>query len=142
MGSTVEQARDRALDRALSALGDRWSLQIVKALLAGPQRYNDLSMTVVGIAPNVLASRLRHLEAARLVDARPYQERPRRLEYALTEEGLSLGDVLGVLETWASRTNGTAPTHVHQRCGTPIEWRPWCPTCDEPAQATDDPIWL
>jgi DNA-binding HxlR family transcriptional regulator len=122
-----DEPTDRALDRAL---------------LAGPQRYNELSALVAGIAPNVLASRLRHLEAARLVDARPYQDRPRRFEYALTEEGLSLGDVLGVLETWAARTNGTATSQIHRACGTPIEWRPWCPTCAEPAVATDEPVWL
>ncbi len=136
-----------ALGRALKALGDRWTLQIVEVLLGGPKRYNDLAAEVVGIAPNVLASRLRHLEHARLVESRPYQDRPRRLEYSLTADGRSLADVLGVLETWADRASGPVeatdnPRVVHQRCGTPIEWKPWCPTCHEVALPDDTPVWI
>jgi DNA-binding HxlR family transcriptional regulator len=129
---------ERPLDRALVALGDRWSLQIVEALLAGPKRYNDLVDVVGGIAPNVLAARLRHLEAARLVEATPYQERPRRMSYALTADGSSLGDVLRVLASWASRSHGGEPHDHHSVCGTPLEWRAWCPTCEELAQPSND----
>jgi DNA-binding HxlR family transcriptional regulator len=129
-----------ALDRALGALGDRWSLQLVRALLGGPRRYNDLSTALGGIAPNILAARLRHLEAAGLVAAEPYQERPRRFEYRLTEDGRELGDVLAVLEAWAGRRSSGSGARLHDACGTPVEWRAWCPTCELPA---DDPdVWV
>jgi DNA-binding HxlR family transcriptional regulator len=132
-----------ALDRALVALGDRWTLQIVEVLLSGPKRYNDLSAQVTGIAPNVLAARLRHLEQARLVEATPYQERPRRLAYSLTADGKSLADVLGVLETWAESMDGGIDSRsMHQVCGTPLEWQPWCPTCQQVALPDDTPVWL
>ncbi len=131
-----------ALDRALSVLGDRWSLQVVEVLLTGPKRYNDLAADVTGIAPNVLAARLRHLEQAGLVDARPYQERPRRLEYSLTADGKSLVDVLGVLEAWAGQQEGGADRRTHAVCGTPLEWRPWCPNCGEIATPDDAPVWI
>ncbi len=124
---------DPALDRALTALGDRWSLQLVRALLAGPSRYNDLSGALGGIAPNVLAARLRHLEAAGLLAAEPYQERPRRFVYRLTEDGRELADVLAVLEAWASRRSRGDGAQVHDACGTPVQWRAWCPTCEVPA---------
>jgi DNA-binding HxlR family transcriptional regulator len=131
-----------ALDRALSALGDRWSLQIVEVLLTGAKRYNDLAAEVTGIAPNVLASRLRHLEHARLVDSTPYQDRPRRLEYSLTADGRSLADVLGVLESWAGQMEGGADRPTHSACGTALEWRPWCPSCEEIATPDDAPVWI
>ncbi len=131
-----------ALDRALKALGDRWSLQIVKVLLPGAKRYNDLAAELVGIAPNVLAARLRHLMAAQLVDARAYQERPRRLQYALSPDGRSLADVLGVLETWAEQVDGGSSTHVHGPCGTALHWIRWCPTCEQVDDAGDHAVWL
>ena len=132
----------RALDRALTALGDRWSLQIVKVLLPGPKRYNDLMAALDTIAPNVLAARLRHLTAAQLVEAQPYQDRPRRMEYSLTPDGRSLADVLGVLETWADNVDGGTSSQLHSVCGTALQWRPWCPTCEQIDVPSDGAIWV
>jgi DNA-binding HxlR family transcriptional regulator len=129
-----------ALDRALGALGDRWSLQVIRALLAGPQRFNDLA-AALGVAPNILTARLRHLESAGLLVAEPYQERPRRFAYRLTLDGRELADVLSVLESWAQRRSGsTADAPTHEVCGTPVQWRAWCPTCDTPADT--QAIWV
>lgn len=131
-----------ALDRALTALGDRWSLQIVKALLPGAKRYNELAAELDAIAPNVLAARLRHLARARLIDMVPYQERPRRMQYSLTPDGRSLADVLGVLETWADSVDGGTPSRIHGACGTALQWRRWCPTCDRIDAGDDEAIWI
>src|SRR5688500_766397 len=71
------------LSEALAAVGDRWTLLVVEALLAGPLRFNELQEGIEGIAPNILTSRLRRLEQEALVVAQPYSERPRRFVYEL-----------------------------------------------------------
>ena len=60
------------LDRALTRVGDRWTLLLVEALLDGPLRYGELADAVTGIAPNILAARLKRLEQDGLVTATPY----------------------------------------------------------------------
>jgi DNA-binding HxlR family transcriptional regulator len=124
-----------ALDRALSQVGDRWSFLLVDALLDGPRRFGELQGTVAGIATNVLTQRLRTLEAGRVVVARPYSERPPRVAYELTSTGRDLAGALRLLAQWGADT-GTAPTPAHAACGTPLEARWWCPTCDG---VVDDP---
>ena len=66
------------LGAALERVGDRWSLLVIEALLNSPRRYNDLLDALPGIAPNILADRLRRLESGGLIVARPYSERPPR----------------------------------------------------------------
>jgi DNA-binding HxlR family transcriptional regulator len=124
------------LDAALERVGDRWTLQIVDALLERPQRFGELATAVPGIAPNVLTVRLRRLEQAGLVVSRAYQRRPVRLEYALTETGRALADTLAVLGTWGATLEGSgeATTPAHDACGTPLELAWWCPTCERSVQ--------
>src|SRR5262245_60268668 len=88
-------ARDRTpLEAALDRVGDRWSLLVVEALLAGPLRFGELAEAVPGIAPNILTDRLRRLERERVVVATPYQQRPPRMSYALTAIGRDLASAL------------------------------------------------
>jgi DNA-binding HxlR family transcriptional regulator len=118
------------LDRALALLGDRWSLLVVEALLAGPLRFGEVAAAVPGIAPNILTRRLAHLTRAGLIAATPYSRRPIRLSYGLTATGAELAGVVDQLTSWAARHEGLdAPRH-HDACGTPLESRPWCPTCE------------
>ena len=62
---------DSPLGAALARVGDRWSLLVVEALLPGPRRFNELTEAVTGIAPNILADRLRRLEAERVIRSTP-----------------------------------------------------------------------
>lgn len=117
------------LAAALDRVGDRWSLLLIEALLAGPRRYSDLADAVTGIAPNILADRLRRLEGEGIVHATPYQDRPRRLRYALTAEGMELAGALRLLADWGARGSVHADPMRHAACGTPVEARLWCPTC-------------
>ncbi len=139
---------DAALALALDQVGDRWSLLIARALLDGPRRYNELAAEVIGIAPNVLAARLRHLETERLLVSTPYQDRPRRLAYDLTTTGRELATVLGVLSSWGARQHGLPEQRTHEVCGTALTWRPWCPTCGAvaeapvPGRAGSGDVWL
>ncbi len=125
----MPDSADTSLALALDQIGDRWSLLVVGALLTGSRRYTELASQVVGIAPNVLAARLRHLERERLLVATPYQERPRRLAYELTTAGRELAAVLGALSAWGARQHGLPERRTHDVCGTALTWRPWCPTC-------------
>lgn len=125
-----------ALAAALERVGDRWSLLIIEALLDGSRRFGELAETVNGIAPNILADRLRRLEGERIVRATPYSDRPPRFTYALTDEGHELAGVLRLLADWGSRGSASAEPMRHALCGTPVEARLWCPTC---ARSLDEP---
>jgi DNA-binding HxlR family transcriptional regulator len=116
------------LEAALDRVGDRWSLLVVDALLDGPRRFGELREALPGIAANILTDRLRRLERERIVAAVPYSTRPPRMEYALTGDGRDLASALRLLSDWGSRSTGGEPLR-HDRCGTPIEARWFCPTC-------------
>lgn len=117
------------LAAALERVGDRWSLLVVEALLAGPRRFGELSESIPGIAPNILADRLRRLEAERVTRSTPYSQRPPRLVYELTDEGAELAGALRLLADWGSRVAREAEPMRHAACGTPLEARWFCPTC-------------
>jgi DNA-binding HxlR family transcriptional regulator len=125
------------LAAALDRVGDRWSLLLIEALLDGPRRFSDLAGDVAGIAPNILADRLRRLEGEGIIRSTPYQERPVRLSYALTAEGTDLAGALRLLADWGSRTSAGAEPLRHAACGTPVEARLWCPTCARAVETSD-----
>lgn len=111
-------------------------MQVVDALLGAPLRFGELQAALPGAAPSVLSARLKTLEGDGLVLAVPYQERPPRFAYQLTEAGAELAGALRLLSQWGARhAEGTTPAHA--ACGTPLEARWYCPTCgvvvDDPA---------
>jgi DNA-binding HxlR family transcriptional regulator len=120
------------LAAALDSVGDRWTLLLVEALLDGPRRFGDLQSTLSGIAPNVLTQRLRRLESEGIVVAQPYSERPQRFVYELTASGHELAGSLRLLADWGARHREAAEPPRHEACGTPVEVRWWCPTCERP----------
>ena len=129
------------LDRALSRVGDRWSLLVVETLLEGARRFNDLQQAVPGIAPNILTDRLRRLEREGVVVSRTYQERPPRSDYALTEDGRELAGVLRLLAAWGAAGSSAATSSQGMRhvvCGSALEARWYCPTCARAIEEEDD----
>jgi len=86
----------------LDLLGDRWTLVIVRDLLTGKSRFAELASSPERIPTNVLAARLKHMEASGLIQRRPYQERPVRHAYALTDRGARLLPVLQAMCRWAN----------------------------------------
>jgi DNA-binding HxlR family transcriptional regulator len=118
------------LAEALARVGDRWTLLVVEALLPGPLRFNDLTEAIPGIAASILSERLKRLERDALIVARPYSERPPRAAYQLTAEGADLAGALCLLTDWAARHTDAARTPRHTACGTPMQARWYCPTCD------------
>ena len=128
------------LDEALRRVGDRWSLLLIDALLAGPRRFTQLEAALTGMAPNILTKRLRHLEEQGVVVARPYSDRPPRFEYSLTATGSELAGALRLLAHWGAEAGQVGDAPHHALCGTPLEPRWWCPTCDEPVEPDADDL--
>ena len=129
--ATSPRCPDPHLADALARVGDRWTLLLVAALLEGARRFGELADDVPGIAPTVLTQRLRHLEQQGLVVATPYSQRPVRFSYDLTASGRDLAGAVALLASWGARHEGTAgAAAVHLTCGTALETRLWCPTCD------------
>ena len=119
-----------ALDRALAQVGDRWTLLVVHALLDGRKRFGELAEAVPGIAPNILSQRLKHLERAGVLVTELYSTRPPRLAYDLSAAGRELAGALDLLAQWGAGRGGEAGGRAHAACGTALEPRWWCPTCE------------
>jgi DNA-binding HxlR family transcriptional regulator len=126
--SASPYAPPSGLESALDRVGDRWSLLVVDALLEGPRRFGELREALPAIAPNILTDRLRRLERERILVAAPYSTKPPRMEYTLTGDGRDLASALRLLADWGTRRTGGEPLR-HDRCGTAVEARWYCPTC-------------
>jgi len=103
--------------KALELVGDRWTLLLVRDLLGGTRRFQDLEASLPGIAPNILSDRLKLMEEHRLVRRRFYSDHPPRAEYALTDKGRELGTVVGALAAWGSRHVYKGARLVHADSG-------------------------
>jgi len=88
---------------ALDIAGDRWTLLIVRDLLRQRDTYSKLAAGDEGIPTNILADRLKKMEKAGLIEAKPYQERPLRYAYSLTGKGRDLGAVVAALARWGKK---------------------------------------
>ena len=93
--------------RALDLVGERWALLVVRELMHGPKRYTDLAENL-GIGTNILAARLRDLEAGGIVQKRKLPPPAASTVYELTEYGRELEPVLLALGRWGAKTIGEA----------------------------------
>jgi len=91
---------------ALEAIGDRWTLLLIRDLSVGLHRYDDLR-TSTGIPAATLATRLKHLLEYGIIERVRYQERPPRDEYRLTLKGQDLWKVIVALREWGDRWDAT-----------------------------------
>ncbi|KIA75252.1 winged helix-turn-helix transcriptional regulator [Arthrobacter sp. MWB30] len=91
------------LAAALDVVGSRWALLIVERLLDGPQRYGDLQRDL-GVPTNMLATRLRELEAAGVLSRLPLRHNTRA--YMLTDRGRALGEAINALARWGEELPG------------------------------------
>jgi DNA-binding HxlR family transcriptional regulator len=88
--------------KSVEVLGDRWCLLLVREMLRGVDRFNELERSVPGISRSILAQRLRHLEREGIV-ARRAGDGGQAAGYALTDAGRELGGVVGALNDWGVR---------------------------------------
>ncbi len=91
------------LAKALDALGERWTLLIARDLMLGPRRYGDILKGLEGMTTNLLAARLRDMEAGGLIAREKSAGTPRGSAYVLTEAGRELEPVLLALGKWGWR---------------------------------------
>jgi len=94
------------LARAAELVGERWTLLILRDLLVGAHRFTDLARSLRGIPTNVLAERLKELEAAGVVRRRILDRPARGIAYELTPYGRELEDAIVHLGSWGAKTLG------------------------------------
>lgn len=125
------------LGAAVAKVGDRWALLLIEALLTGPRRFGELQSALPAIAPNVLSQRLKHLEREDVVVARAYSEHPPRFAYALSGAGEELAGALLLLTSWGAQHASEAEVPAHRTCGTGLQARWYCPTCEQTVHDTE-----
>lgn len=91
------------VSNTLDILGDKWTLLVIRDLFMGKRLYREFAESPEGIPTNILADRLKRLEAEGIVTREPYQERPVRYAYTLTRKGEELLPVLAEIVRWGNR---------------------------------------
>jgi len=131
LGKTYE-SEVCSIARALEVVGERWSVLIVRnALFAGSTRYSDFQRSL-GIASNVLQTRLDGFVEAGIMRRHQYSEQPALYEYLLTEKGRDLAPALIALTEWGDRwaaPDGPPILYSHATCGSQVRHEVVCATC-------------
>ena len=126
--------------RSVDAIGDPWTVMIMKELFLGQKRFDDFQM-YTGMSPHLLSVRMKKLEKHGIVKRRAYQERPTRYEYRLTDKGIDLWPVLVAFKDWSARwgkwPNGEPLSIRHKVCGQVTALKIVCSHCSEPINARD-----
>jgi DNA-binding HxlR family transcriptional regulator len=126
--------------RALSIVGDRWSLLVLRDAFLGLRRFEDFQRDL-GTTRHLLADRLRKLVEHGILERARYQDHPPRFEYRLTEKGKDLYPVIVSLTRWGDRwmagKAGPPIELVHKSCGRTTMPTLACPECGETVAARD-----
>jgi DNA-binding HxlR family transcriptional regulator len=124
----------------LEIVGERWSLLIVRDVLLGVRRFDELQADL-GIARNILQARLQRLLDRGVLEKRLYQERPKRYEYLLTEKGIDLWPTIVALLQWgdkhAASSAGPPVLLEHRDCGGAVDDHRLCERCGARLTARD-----
>lgn len=88
------------VETTLTLIGNKWKVLILRDLLSGTKRFGELKKSVGSVSQKVLTAQLRDMEADGLLTRTVYPEVPPRVEYELTELGLSLKPILDSMCTW------------------------------------------
>jgi DNA-binding HxlR family transcriptional regulator len=126
--------------RTLEIVGERWTLLILRDAFLGVRRFDDFQRSL-GVARNVLHTRLQRLCDHGLLERRLYQERPERYEYRLTDMGLDLWPAIVALMDFGDKhlcAEGGAPMLLcHRDCGGAVTTKRTCADCGAELQARD-----
>ncbi len=122
---------------ALGIVGERWSLLAIRELSYGVHRFDQIA-AYTGASRDILADRLRKLEAHGVIERRQYSEHPPRFEYHLTSAGEQLYPVLDALREWGDRwAVDRPPVRFRHTCGHELAVRQTCACCGELVEASD-----
>ena len=123
-----------SLARSLAVIGDRWTMLVLRESFLGVKRFEDFRSNL-GIARRVLTERLAHRVEEGVLEKRPYQDRPVRHEYRLTEKGLGLYPAIIALVHWGDQhyagEAGPPVLHRHKTCGHDFRGITTCSECGE-----------
>lgn len=129
--------RPCSIAAALTILGEKWSLLVVRELSLGVNRFDAIQRNT-GAPRDILTNRLRRLEQAGVLEKRPYQERPLRHGYHLTESGNELRPILLALSQWGERwTPQVNEVDWVHTCGELVELQHTCSACGERVTGLD-----
>jgi DNA-binding HxlR family transcriptional regulator len=138
--SLVDWDRDNcAVERTLTAIGDKKTLLVLREAFIGVRRFDQIRENT-GLARNILSDRLNTLVANGILRRELYQERPQRYEYRLTRKGVDLYPVLITLMQWGAQygeIDEPAIVLEHKGCGAIMMPRLACPECGEAVTAFD-----
>jgi len=138
--SKDENKRSEESFTIFSVIGDRWTSLVIAAAFFGLQRYDEI-VSSIGIATNILADRLKVLVNVGVLVRRPYQERPVRYEYHLSDKGRDLYANTVAMHEWANRwliDKGKEPLRLrHAPCNKPFRSELVCSACEKPLKAAD-----
>jgi DNA-binding HxlR family transcriptional regulator len=136
LGNTY-RGQNCSIAGALELVGERWTLLILRDAFLGTRRFDDFQRNL-GVARNVLQSRLGRLVEEGVLRRERYQERPERFEYRLTRKGVDLWPVLVSLMKWGDKhaaPNGPPVIMRHIGCGGEIDDRRICTACGKHLEA-------
>lgn len=140
MLGTDYKGQNCSIARTLELVGERWTLLVLRDAFLGVRRF-DLLQRNLGVARNVLAARLERLVSEGILERLPYQERPVRHEYRLTEKGLDLWPVIVELLRWGDRYAApeAGPPIVirHRDCGGELGEHRLCTQCGARLEVRD-----
>lgn len=91
------------VETTLLLIGDKWKVLILRELTGGTKRFGELRKSISSISQKMLTQQLREMEEDGLVERKVYAEVPPRVEYSLTEDGLSLKPILDSLRLWGDQ---------------------------------------
>ena len=97
---------DCPVEYTASLIANKWKIIILRELLTGTKRYNELTRSVVGISAKVLTENLRELEKDGIINRKVYPEVPPRVEYSLTKKGEDLKDVIETMKVFGLKYKG------------------------------------
>jgi DNA-binding HxlR family transcriptional regulator len=124
-------ARPCSIADTLSVVGEKYSLLVLREVLFGVRRFNDIARNT-GAPRDVLTSRLNRLVDAGVLDKTPYNRHPPRYEYGITEAGRELHAVLLMLLRWGDRHLADRPPVVFEHaCGADLDPMVACRECGE-----------
>jgi DNA-binding HxlR family transcriptional regulator len=122
-----------SIDAAMKLIGEKWALLALREIALGQHRFDDIASNT-GAPRDILAARLKSLEAAGVVRRKLYQERPPRHEYHLAKAGEHLFGVLHAIRDWGDRFVRDDPKNIvtfRHSCGAKLRLKMCCAACSE-----------